>query len=374
MASQQKDAEPKQLTGKLELFCISKKHIKEATHTWTIQRFLDRLRLEQPPYDEDSQEDILKSDPFFVPIKLARGKEKRIKLELELELNNASKENPAFLGFYVRSLTLDHSFNMKFTVCVKNAEQIAMQLYPSMLDSSGRNFNEKHDTWGWDKAIKKSMLISHSDAVLKEEGSLILVTKLEIECQHSQNEAVVIPTKPVNGHLGKRLWDNKDITGDVRLTCGDVDFKAHKVVLMVSSDVLQAMFSHEDTSESQTGIVEIKDLNPTCLKEFLHYIYFNRLSQNVKLAEEVKDLLIAAEKYNVVDLKTLCENKLTAMLSPCNVGDIGRFANRYNTSYLREHVVHYVVNNYQELVKDPDGQWDIMPDDIIKDALPLLAK
>ncbi len=369
MVSPQSAAGTKQLENHLELSCISKKHIKTATHTWTIQKFLDRLESGDPFEEEASKlEDIVKSDPFFVPIKLTRGKERRIKFQLELELNNDDRHFP-YIGFIVRCLTPEPLFNARLKVHFKHAEEFAGQLNPQMIG----HFSKKQCEWGRHTAIEKDLFFTKSDTVLRE-GSLVLVTKLEVECQHSQNEAVVLPTKPVQGYLGKRLWDSRDKTGDVTLSCGDVDFKAHRVVLMASSDVLEAMFYHEDTSESQTGIVQVKDLSPTCMEELLHYIYFNRLFQNIKPTEEVKDLLIAADKYNIIDLKTLCEHKLISILSKCNVGDIGRFANKYSANHLREHIVHYVVNNYQELAENPEGQWDILPSDIIKDALALMAK
>ncbi len=190
---------------------------------------------------------------------------------------------------------------------------------------------------------------------------------MEVECQHKQ-DSMAVPTNLVQGYLGKRLWDDRDNTGDIMLICGETSIPAHKSVLIASSDVLKAMFCHQ-TAESETGLVHIRDMSPTCLEEFLHYIYLNRLTPKVKSVDEAEGLLIAAEKYNVVDLKTRCEQKLSTLLTDSNVGRVGVIANMHNATHLREYVVNYVANNYQELVSTSDDQWDILPNDIIKEAL-----
>lgn len=89
---------------------------------------------------------------------------------------------------------------------------------------------------------------------------------------------------------------------DVELRVGNRSFQAHRAILSARSSVFNAMFSH-DTSESQTGLVNITDLNPEVFQDFLVFLYTGRLSTSEKMA----DLWVAADKYDVKTLERITE-------------------------------------------------------------------
>jgi hypothetical protein len=91
----------------------------------------------------------------------------------------------------------------------------------------------------------------------------------------------------------------------------------HKAVLAARSPVFAAMLDHPDTNEAKTGVLSIEDVEFGVLKEMMHFIYSGRCSPEVN--EMASDLLIAADKYRLEDLKNHCELILMPMLAFDNV-------------------------------------------------------
>uniref|UniRef100_K4A2U8 BTB domain-containing protein n=1 Tax=Setaria italica TaxID=4555 RepID=K4A2U8_SETIT len=94
--------------------------------------------------------------------------------------------------------------------------------------------------------------------------------------------------------------------------CGRV-FAAHKVVLAARSPVFMADFFGPD-KEKTTGYIRICDMHPDAFEALLHYIYTDTLPATATAREEAaalaQDLLVAADRFNLKDLKSLTENKL----------------------------------------------------------------
>jgi speckle-type POZ protein len=100
--------------------------------------------------------------------------------------------------------------------------------------------------------------------------------------------------------------------------CGRV-FSAHKLVLAARSPVFMADF-FGPAMEKATGYIRICDMHPDVFEALLHYIYTDTLpatatSTTTATAREeaaalAQDLLVAADRYNLKDLKSITENML----------------------------------------------------------------
>ena len=68
----------------------------------------------------------------------------------------------------------------------------------------------------------------------------------------------------------------------------------------------------------QSSVVEIGDMEPLVMRHFLHFLYTGEhgAALDVQLA---KDLFIAADKYQVQQLKSFCEAFMSKNLTPENV-------------------------------------------------------
>ena len=133
--------------------------------------------------------------------------------------------------------------------------------------------------------------------------------------------------------------ESKEKFCDVTLTCTDiptedgsptpqVNFYAHRAVLAARSPVFVKMFSH-DMKESATNIINMPDIEPDVLKEFLTYLYTYD-SPNIK--NYAASLLDFAEKYQLPHLKSLCEQRLSYDLQINNAAKILLLAHTYGAT------------------------------------------
>jgi speckle-type POZ protein len=136
---------------------------------------------------------------------------------------------------------------------------------------------------------------------------------------HFQIQLVVKIPRRTSGTLVQdvqKLFSNRDFS-DVTIVCGaeEEQFKCHKAILAVRSKVFCAMFNMVESSENQTGVVKVDDIEAKTMKSLLKYIYKNQVEP-----EDVDgDLLLAADKYDLQDLVSQCKNKVGYILSTENI-------------------------------------------------------
>ena len=100
-----------------------------------------------------------------------------------------------------------------------------------------------------------------------------------------------------------------DVTFDIRgQKCA-----AHKNILAMRSPVFAAMF-HHPTKEMQSNQVEVKDIDPDVFQEVLRFIYTGK-TESTAMNKMAPNLLAAADKYLLEDLKSRCETHLIRQMS-----------------------------------------------------------
>ena len=130
---------------------------------------------------------------------------------------------------------------------------------------------------------------------------------------------------------------------DTEIKVGDKTFRVHKVILASASEVFHKMFE-SDMQEKNSGIVEISDVDPAVMSDLLTYIYTGD-APNLKTL--VKELMIAADKYNLQDLICICMKQLETDLTSSNVAEILLLADKIIIgSPLKTACINYVVSNY----------------------------
>merc|ERR1712098_628293 len=104
--------------------------------------------------------------------------------------------------------------------------------------------------------------------------------------------------------------------------CGDKEFDCHQIILTSRSPVLATMLRiKQESSKKEKGkvCVEIKDMNLAVFEDLLKYIYTGN-SPNVDA--HVEELFSAADRYELEQLKELCEVKLCSRLAISNCIDL----------------------------------------------------
>ena len=123
------------------------------------------------------------------------------------------------------------------------------------------------------------------------------------------------------------------------------EFSAHKVILAARSPVFASMFE-QNMQESSNNKVEIDDVCPDALKEMLTYIYTGQISDVGNVAY---DLLYAADKYQLDDLKSFCEQQLSKSLKVENAARMVQFAHMHNTPILKRRTLRFIASHGAEV-------------------------
>lgn len=128
---------------------------------------------------------------------------------------------------------------------------------------------------------------------------------------------------------------------DVIVTCGDASFQCSKFMMMARSPVFKSMFQ-SDMKESETNEVHIEDLEPHVVKEMLKYIHTG--SENA-VKDHPQKLLAAADRYQLDDLKSSCEEELSATLNAENSIEILILSDLCTVPKLKEDALKFVSKN-----------------------------
>ena len=138
---------------------------------------------------------------------------------------------------------------------------------------------------------------------------------------------------------------------DMEVHVGGTIFPAHKVVLATGSPVLQAMLQSEGFIENKTNILQIDDLEPPIVKEMLRFLYTDRVE---KMDELAKDLLVAADKYLITTLKSLCQVQLGGAITIDNCLELFVLADSHSVSDLKKLTINFIIQHSASVVKSED--------------------
>jgi speckle-type POZ protein len=163
------------------------------------------------------------------------------------------------------------------------------------------------------------------------------------ECQHAARTFQLLANIA-------NLFTSK-LNADVIFRVQNTNIAAHKTILTAWSPVFAAMFQHQ-MKEKESGEVKIPDVTPAVFNKLLQFIYTGHCQVEELLAEE---LLIAADKYDIKDLKQLCELELrNRTLYVDTAVDLLILSDLHNAKILKESVVNFIKQNAAQLRKRPE--------------------
>ena len=143
--------------------------------------------------------------------------------------------------------------------------------------------------------------------------------------------------------------NNKSFS-DVIFYVNGSEFPAHKVILASVSPVFSRMFSSE-MKENIRNQVEMTETDPDVFNEMLRYIYTGKVED---LSDVAFDLCELANKYDIIGLRTICEQCLVSHLSVENVIHVLELADRHNASFLKNECIAYIDKHFDDVKKtDP---------------------
>ena len=328
------------------------------TFTWTIEDFLNR--------QEKVDESIL-SAPFTI----TGPNDKVTKWQLELYPRGESvSEEEGTVGIYLENIDVntEKACLSKEKACFSLAFLNDRRQKEEAIDFSTEQFmsiSEDYIGVGSDYFVSSEELKDNPHIL--PNGNLTIVCDLTVYGPEATTSGSKFPDekltpvdnclKQMSHQLGKLFGDEK--FSDVRITCGEEVFRCHRSILSVRSSVFEAMFQ-SDMMENISRIVNIKDMKPEVVKEMLHFIYNGATSTETVMDEIGKDLLGAADQYNLDLLKNKCEEKLCSSLEVSNSVELLVLADLHQASKLRRMALRLVARNMDTIV-DTDVYKELIP-------------
>lgn len=133
---------------------------------------------------------------------------------------------------------------------------------------------------------------------------------------------------------------------DVTLTLNGKNFEVHRAILAARSSVFKALFEIDMNKEKKTDVVEIKEDDCEAFVELLHFIYTGKVNNLDKFAY---NLFRLSDKYDLRDLKRICERSLSSTLKFDNAIDFLILAELHGAQKLKRSAVNFIVSNISTL-------------------------
>lgn len=115
--------------------------------------------------------------------------------------------------------------------------------------------------------------------------------------------------------------------------------KAHRVIVAARCDWFRrALLS--GMREAIDRKITIHDTNPFLFRVFLEYLYSGRLRQNTLNTDQLAELLLLSDRYEVDSLKQVCEYALHSSIDQESVLYFLSMADQFNALVLKVRKLH----------------------------------
>uniref|UniRef100_A0A1I8P3T8 BTB domain-containing protein n=1 Tax=Stomoxys calcitrans TaxID=35570 RepID=A0A1I8P3T8_STOCA len=179
---------------------------------------------------------------------------------------------------------------------------------------------------------------------------------MDIMDLQSNDDMTSLTECPLFEDMGKLLQSGK--FSDVILAVAGKELKAHKNILSLRSEVFAAMFDYEQLQENTSNRVVIDDMDYDIVSELLTYIYTNKCPN---IEEMAFDLIFAADKYALKNLKIMCESVLHRNMNLDTAISVLILADRHNSQMLKLKTIHFIKANIIQIMKT--SSWQIVISD-----------
>ncbi|CAL5011200.1 unnamed protein product [Urochloa decumbens] len=206
-------------------------------------------------------------------------------------------------------------------------------------------------TWGRSKFKKKNELESspflRDDRLVIECDVTVLKESVIVETSDAVTNIVVgVPSPNLSQDLAKLLETKEE--ADVTFSVDGEVFAAHAIVLGMRSSVFKAEF-YGPLREQRDQRITIKDIQPDVFRALLHFIYTDSMLPSMddldreEWKELIQQLLVAADRYDVQGLKSVCENALCERLDVETVAAMLALADQQNCNKLKSACIDFII-------------------------------
>ncbi|EES12998.1 BTB/POZ and MATH domain-containing protein 3 [Sorghum bicolor] len=190
-------------------------------------------------------------------------------------------------------------------------------------------FSEQLGWHGYQTLVAKTAL---ANKCLKHDCFALRVDLLIIKEEGEPSSSIALPPSDMHLHLGD-LLSSKEHT-DVEFHVGEETFAAHRLLLGARSAIFKAELSAGD--RKTTRVIQVDDMDPQVFRAMLTFIYTDTWPKLQKDSAMAQQLLVAADRYGLQRLKSMCEYKLCKRIDLDSVEDILLLAEKHQCAALKE--------------------------------------
>lgn len=272
-------------------WCLTSKEKDMAfSYRWTIEDFKTKMETFKLGQQLESSQFIING----------------FKLCINLYPNGRNEEEGGYVSLFLRN---DNSFQLEvmcdFILGIKNSFKHSFG-YNKVNPNSGYGFPKMYSH---EQILSKNVLEGETLeilAVITFKGKVKNIT-MNLDEDTATEQA---PTK-VGQDLFK-AFESQDFC-DFDIVCDDKVIKCHKVVLASRSPVFRAMLLH-NMEESAQQKVEPKNFDFDTMYLVLKFMYKGDIEANL-LEKHAESIFMAADYYEINDLKKSCERVLVTQVS-----------------------------------------------------------
>jgi len=336
----------------IEAWCKTRKsddvHFK---YLWEIENFSEEMRKPSRHSNEPAfgNENRLTSSEFTI----VDSEGNKTKWKVLLYPNGEGVQSRGSVGIFLDSLN-SNAVHAKFNFAIidvnkKKRKRLDNSVFYEFVKSNR----------GWNRLVTHEFLKGPGGSELLPQDTLTVVC--EVILKGSQKTVVSgyknlvevdTSSKPAEKWMGNFDFAfNDKAFSDVKIVCGDREFDCHRVILSSQSSVFRAMFQH-DMAEAQNRRVEIKELKPAVVHAMLKYVYTGDKTKSEMTTPG--EMLVAADMYDLEDLKAHCEEVLIRSMQISNCIDCLVLGDMNNAPKLKRNAMKLVVINLSSVVKSKE--------------------
>lgn len=315
-------------------WCFTHAKVVKISYTWTITDFGSW---------QEEMGDALSSSAF------SAGADDPLKWCLTVHPRGMGEDTEAYVSCYLVLLSCERDqARVRFKFSIINAKQEEV----NTMDSRRADRLSDINAWGFRKFIRRDFLLDKANEMLPDD-KLTLICELSVfgdPVHISRRSHVVrfkVPGRRLSQDIGSLLESQK--FADVVLHVSGKEFCAQKAVLAARSPVFAAMFEH-DTIERTQNRVDIPDVDPDVFRDLLQFIYTGRAPN---LDDMAADLLVAADKYALDQLKALCEECLCSKLTVETAAELFFLADLHSAGLLKTCAMDFINEHAADVAQTP---------------------
>lgn len=307
--------------------CQAKVYIHHVTFIWNFDNF--------DSYRRDNVDNSIES-PTFSPATTDKFK---WYLKLYPKIKNSNK-----IGLYLYYSTKSevNKTLVRYSFSFLDSQQNLLKKFPRVLHEF--SYNPGLNSWG-----RNNIPVNE---VVSPDNSLNIVCDLTIN-EYSNNivyrNRTVTTSIPTNVIAMIENSQPPDVV--LVLTKNGKEYPAAKAILAARSPVFADIFKQGMERGEEIRRVNITDIDEQVVHELLKYIYTNKTGNIDKMA---RDLLIAANKFGLHDLKTSCIKEISKKLTIGNAVNTLLLADKHGFGDLKSNALRFIADNYDQVSNTAD--------------------